>query len=135
MKKISSGQVITTNGLKLALNRIFTASPDYTAPTVFKIGTGTTTPTVSDTDVETVVQIDGSDTKAFVTGYPSLDETNMQSTIRALLLSTESNGSSLTEFGVFNEDGTALMFSHSVFTAITKTSSVQISFVEKDIVA
>jgi len=129
---MASGQVINTSGLKLALNRIFKATPDYLAPTKFKIGTGTTTPTVSDTDVETVVQIDGSDTKSFVTGYPSLDETNSQSTIRALLLSTESNGNSLTEFGIFNEDASELMFSHSVFTAISKTSSVQISFVEKD---
>ena len=127
-----TGQVITTNGLKLALNRIFKATPDYLAPSKFKIGTGTTAPTVSDTDVETGVNINGGATKSLVTGYPTLDETNMQSTIRCFLNSVEGNTNSITEFGIFNEDGTALMFSHSVFTAISKTTSVEISFVQKD---
>ena len=129
---MSTGQKITTNGLKLSLNRIFKATPDYLSPTKFKVGTNTATPTVSDTDLGTVVAINGGNTKSFVTSYPVLDETNMQSTIRCLLLSTEANGNSLTEFGVFNEDGTPLMFSRSVFTPITKTISTQISFVEKD---
>jgi len=127
-----TGQVITTNGLKLALNRIFKATPDYLAPSKFKIGTGTTAPTVSDTDVETGVNINGGATKSLVTGYPTLDETNMQSTIRCFLNSVEGNTNSITEFGIFNEDGTALMFSHSVFTVISKTTSVEISFVQKD---
>ena len=128
-----TGQVITNNGLKIALHRTYTASPTITSPTVFKIGTGTTTPTVSDTDVETGVNINGGATKSFVSGYPILDETNLQATIRALLLTTEGNTNSITEFALFNEDGTALMFSHSVFTAISKTTSVQVSFVQKDV--
>ncbi|GAG91233.1 unnamed protein product, partial [marine sediment metagenome] len=37
-----------------------------------------------------------------------------------------------TEFGLFNIDGSPLMFSHAVFTSITKTTSVEVSFVEKD---
>lgn len=129
---MSTGQVITNNGLKLAINRIFKASPDYLAPSKFKIGTGTTTPAVGDTDVETGVNINGGATKSFVTGYPVLDETNHQSTIRAFLATTEGNGNSITELGVFNVDGSPLMFSHAVFTAITKTATVEVSFVEKD---
>jgi len=130
---MATGQLITNNGLKISLNRTYKATPDYLAPTKFKIGTGTTTPTVSDTDVETGVNINGGATKSFVSGYPTLDETNMQSTIRCFLDTTEANGNSLTEFGLFNEDGTPLMFSHAVFTAISKTTSVQVSFVEKEI--
>lgn len=114
------------------LHRTFTASPTITSPTLFKIGTGTTTPSISDTDVETGVNINGGATKVFVSGYPVLDETNLQATIRALLDTTEGNGNSLTEFALFNTDGTPLMFSHAVFTAITKTNKVLISFVEKD---
>ena len=129
---MATGQLITNNGLKISLNRTYKATPDYLAPTKFKIGTGTTTPTVSDTDVETGVNINGGATKSFVSGYPILDETNMQSTIRCFLDTTEANGNSLTEFGLFNEDGTPLMFSHAVFTAISKTTSVQVSFVEKE---
>ena len=129
---MATGQLITNNGLKISLNRTYKATPDYTAPTVFKIGTGTTTPDVSDTDVETGVNINGGATKSFVSGYPILDETNLQATTRCLLLTTEANGNSITEFGLFNTDGTALMFSHAVFTAISKTTSVQVSFVEKE---
>lgn len=114
------------------LNRSFKATPDYLAPTKFKIGTGVTTPAVTDTDIETGVNINGTATKSFVSGYPSLDETNLQATIRALVLTTEANGNTITEFGLFNEDASPLMFSHAVFTSITKTTSVQISFVEKD---
>ncbi len=99
------------------------------------MGTGTTTPIISDTDLDTVVAINGENTKSFVSGYPVLDETNFQATIRALINSVEANGNSITEFGLFNEDGSPLMFSRTVFTAITKTSSVEVSFVEKEILA
>ena len=129
---MGTGSIITKNGLKLALNRIFKATPDYLAPSKFKIGTGTTTPATSDTDVETGVNINGGATKSFVTGYPILDETNIQATIRCFLNTVEGNGNSLTELGLFNEDGTPLMYGHAVFTVISKTSSVEVSFVQKD---
>ena len=129
---MGTGQVVTNAGLKLALNRVFKVSPDYLAPTKCKIGTGTSTPAVGDTDVETGVNINGGATKSFVTSYPTFDETNMQATIRCLLNAVEGNGNSLTEFGIFNEDGSPLMFSHAVFTAISKTSSVEVTFVQKD---
>lgn len=127
-----TGTTIVNNGLKISLNRTYKATPDYTAPTVYKIGIGTTNPAVGDTDVETGVNINGGVIKTFVSSYPIFDETNFQATIRSLLLTTEGNGNSITETGLFNTDGTPLMFSHAVFTAITKTTSVQISFVQKD---
>lgn len=127
-----TGNIITNSGLKISLNRTFKASPDYTIPSVYKIGTGTTTPAVSDTDVETGVNINGGATKTFVTGYPILDETNNQVTFRCLLLTTEGNINTLTEFGIFNTDGSPLMYSHAVHAAINKTTSIQISYVEKD---
>jgi hypothetical protein len=127
-----TGLVLTNNGKKIVLNRAFKASPDYTAPTVFKVGTGTSTPTVSDTDLQTAITIGGNPTKGIAAGYPTLDESTFVSTIRCLLLTTECNGNSLTEFGLFNTDGTAKMFSRIVHTPITKTSSVQIVYIEKD---
>lgn len=123
---------MTDSGNLIQLHRTFIASPTISAPTVFKIGIGTTNPTVSDTDVETGVNINGGATKSFVSGYPVIDETNLQATVRTNLDTTEGNGNSLTEFGTFNTDGSPLMFSHSVFTPITKTNKVLISFVEKD---
>ena len=130
---MATGTKITDSGLKISLNRTYKATPDYTAPTLFKIGTGTTAPATSDTDVETGVNINGGATKSLVTGYPVLDETNMQATSRCLLSTTEGNGNSITEFGLFNTDGSVLMFSHAVFTSITKNTSVQVSFVQKDV--
>jgi len=130
---MSNGQIVTTNGLKIALNRTFKASPDYTTMSKFKVGTGSSTPAIGDTDLGTPVDITaGVQIKSFVGGYPSLDETNMNVTIRGLLLTTDANGNSLREFGLFNTDGTPLMFSRTVYTAITKTASVQVVFIEKD---
>ena len=127
-----TGNIVTDSGNLIQIHRTFIASPTITAPTLFKIGIGTTNPTESDTDLETGVNINGGATKSFVSGYPVIDTTNLQSTIRTLLDTTEGNGNSLTEFGLFNTDGSPLMFSHSVFTAITKNNKVLISFVEKD---
>jgi len=129
---LSTGSKIVNNGLLIMLNRTYKATPDYSAPTKFKIGTGTTSPTISDTDVETGVNINGGATKVFVSGYPIFDEPNLQATVRCFLNSLEGNGNNLTEFGLFNTDGTPLMFSHSVFTSITKSNIVEVSFVQKD---
>ena len=114
------------------INRGFKATPDYTVPSLFKVGTGTTTPVVSDTDLVTPVTIDSGDTKAFVSGYPTIDETNLEVTIRTYLNSLEANGNNLTEFGVFNTDASELMVSRAVFTSITKNNTVEISFIEKE---
>lgn len=68
----------------------------------------------------------------FVSGYPTLDETNLFVTFRGVIDATQANGYSLTEFGIFNADSTPLMFSRTVHTAISKTTSVAITYVEKD---
>ena len=127
-----TGQIITTNGKKIILNRTFLETPTILAPTQFKIGTGTTDPTLGDTDLETPVNINGTAFKDFVSSYPLLDTTNIQSTIRCFVNSVEANGNTLTEFGIVNEDGTPLLFSRAVFSGIAKTSSNEITFIQKD---
>jgi len=129
---MATGQVITTDGRKIMLDRTFNTSPTRAEPTQFKIGTGTTTPDASDTDLETPVNINGTAFKDVVSGFPSLDFTNIQATFRAFVATTEANGNSLTEFGLVNEDGTPLLFSHAVYTALTKTNAVQVTYIEKD---
>lgn len=132
---MANGNVVTTTGRKIAINRIFKATPDYLAPSQFKVGTGTTTPVVADTGLQTPVDITtGVQVKDVLAGYPSLDETNMVATTRTTLFTTDANGNTLTEFGLFNKDGTPKMFSHCVHTAIAKTLSVQIIYIEKDII-
>ena len=127
-----AGITIVNDGKKIVLDRSFNASPTRTAPSLFKVGTGTTSPTATDTDLGTAVTIDADDTKDFQVGFPSMNYSTLQTTIRCFLELTEANGNSLTEFGIFNEDGTALMYSHAVNTAISKTTSVEIAFVQKD---
>ena len=129
---MATGQVLTNKGRLTTIHRTFIASPTITAPTRFKIGTGTTTPAVGDTDMTTPVNINGTEFKNFVSGFPTLDTINFQATIRCLVSTIEANGNSLTEFGIINTDGTPLLFSHAVHTAITKTTSVQITYIEKD---
>jgi hypothetical protein len=122
---------ITKNGKNLMLYRLIGTSK--TVPSLFKVGTGTTDPTESDTDLETAVEITtGVYTKAFASGYPVLTEASKQLTIRCVLASTEANGNSLTEFGIFNTDGTPLMYSRDTHVAITKNSYVQVVYEQID---
>lgn len=69
--------------------------------------------------------------KSIETSYPSIDDTTKQVTIRTRLASTDANGYSLTEHGVFNEDGTPLMLTRDVYTAYSKSSTDELIFVEK----
>ena len=132
MNKIAAGQEIVNNGRLIILDRTFNSSPTRTAPSQFSVGTGTTTPTKSDTGIETVIAINGGNLKNFATGFPTLDTTNFQATIRCFLNTAEANGNTLTELGLFNADGTPVMFSHAVHTALSKTSSIETTYIEKD---
>ena len=125
-----TNQIVTFQGKKLILNRTFKATPDYTTPSLFSVGTGTTDPVVGNTTMETPVSIDGDNFKAFVSGYPSLNETTLQSTIRCFINSLEANGNDLTEFGILNSDGTKILFSRAVFTALSKTSSTEVTIIQ-----
>jgi hypothetical protein len=126
-------QLITKQGKLIAFNRLWKPTPDYTAPTLFKVGEGTTPPIDTDTDLESPVDITtGVQTKVYLSGYPLKDETNLQATIRTNLLITEANGTDLSEFGLFNADGTKKCFSRSIFTPLAKNTSVQCVFIEKD---
>ena len=71
-------------------------------------------------------------TKVIMTANPTYDDTNLIITTRCMLLTTDCNGSSLTEFGLFNGDVTPRMFSHCVHAAISKTLSIQVIYQEKD---
>lgn len=129
---MANGIVFTDNGRKIFMHRAFESSPSYTYPGSFKVGTGTTTPTNADTDLDTAITIGGNPTKTLATGYPVFDDTNLQVTNRGILSVTEANGNAITEFGIFNQDSTPEIFSRMVYNVINKTSTVQVIFVEKD---
>ena len=127
-----NGILVTTLGRKICLHRLFEAAPTYTAPVYFRIGKGNDTPAAGDTHMETPITEDW-ETKAIVAGYPSFDDTNLVVTVRGLVLTTEANvAGTISEFGLMNSDATKRLFSHAVFTAVTKNTSVQVIFVEKD---
>lgn len=47
----------TDLGKKIAINRIYKSSPDYTVPSQFKVGVGTTAAATTNTDVENAIPI------------------------------------------------------------------------------
>jgi len=129
---MATGAVVTDEGKKIVLNRTFKTTPDYSIPDEFKIGTGTTTPARGDTDLETPVSIDGDNFKDVDSGYPILTEGTLNAETRCIVLTTEANGNTITEFGLVNSDSSRKLFSHAVFTGITKTNTVQIILTERD---
>lgn len=130
---MANGGVIGTVGQKIVLNRSYKSSPDYTVASQFRVGTGTTTPTVSNTQIQTPATINGGTYKNFVTSYPVLDEVNMEATIRCYLDSSEANGNSLTEVATFNTDaGTVKLLTRDVHTAITKNNTTEVAYIIKN---
>ena len=119
--------LITSAGKNQMLYRLIGTSK--TVPSVFKVGTGTTAPAATDTDLETAVVISGvSYTKAFASGYPTVMEASKTLTTRCVLASTEANSNTLTEFSIFNTDGTPLMFSRDTYTGIVKNAYIQVIY-------
>jgi hypothetical protein len=108
------------------LDKFFNSASTYTVPSRFQIGTGTNTPTVTDTALQTPILAwsGGTDYKNYNIS-PTFDTANQKVTTQAYIASTEANGNTITEFGEFNTDGTPLMTSRAVFTGITKTSAIQ----------
>ena len=53
--------LIANDALLIAMNRMYKSSPDYTAPSVFKVGVDQTTVTVNDTDLVHPVAISGTE--------------------------------------------------------------------------
>ena len=126
---MSNGNLITNLGKQIIMNRVFTSVPTMLAPTLFQVGTGTTTPTSANTVLATPL----GGTAAFIAGYPIIDETNNIVTIRCLIDTATDNGNSITEFGLFNNDGTKKLFSRAVYNVITKTAQVQIIYSEREV--
>jgi hypothetical protein len=126
------GGTLTQDALKLAFNRTYKATPDYSVIKKFKVGTGSTTPTQNDTNLENPVNINGGQTKDFEPTYPILDEVNKEITIRCRLASTEANGNLLTEVGLFNTDGSPLMECRDVYTSISKSDTDEVVYIIKN---
>jgi len=53
--------ILTNNGKNILLNRGYKNTPDYTAPSQFKVGIDQTTPVVTDIDIDVPVPISGTE--------------------------------------------------------------------------
>lgn len=113
------------------LDRAFpSGSPVYGAYTRGMIGTGTNTPSAGDTNLQTRISAwnAGSDYKVYESGYPSLNSGALTVTLRMFVTSTQANSNSITEYADVNSDAGAYIGGRFVFTAITKTSGIQVYF-------
>ena len=125
------GGTFSNDGCNLIWRRLY-GNSSSSAVSLFAVGTGTTTPAVTDTALETMV-VGGfsgdASYKAFVTDYPLYDTSTNKVTSRGYVTSTECNGNNLSEAGEFNSDGTKVMSSRDVFTAISKSSTDELAIV------
>ncbi len=71
-------------------------------------------------------------TKAYATGFPTIDEVNFEAQARVEILSTQANGFDVNGFGLFNTDTTVLMHSEDTFTAESKSDTDQFTFIAVD---
>lgn len=126
------GGVITSAGKRLYMRRLIGTS--RTVPSVFQVGTGTNEPVVGDTALQNPVVISGgSNTKVLASGYPIINEADISLTFRGVLSSTDANGNTLTEFGIFNTDGTPILYSRDTYDGIVKNSLIQIIYESIDV--
>ena len=65
----------------------------------------------------------------FVSGYPTIDETNYEVQMRCALSSLVANGFDINGLGFVNTDGTVLFGSEDTFTAESKSSTDQFVFI------
>lgn len=80
------------------------------------VGTGTTPPTVDDTDLQ--AKVDNTDkTLTVTTGEQTVN-------VKYVLTASDANGNDLTEFGIYFDSGEFL--SRDVFPPFTKTDSVEL---------
>jgi hypothetical protein len=120
---MGTGGVVVNSGRNIALKRLYGTS--VTAVSTVSVGTGTSTPAVTDTGLQTAQETG----IAINAGYPSYDTANRRSTAKYFLDANTGNGHDLTEVGEFNTDGTPVMFGHDVHAAVTKTTAIEITYV------
>lgn len=70
--------------------------------------------------------------KDFTSGYPTIDETNMEIVTESYINSVEANGYNLTGIATFNKDSTPLSQDIFKYTGISKSNSEEIIFVIKN---
>jgi hypothetical protein len=137
---LTASSTIFSNTVEVAISAGFdstTGSPVIGSLDYFYIGFETNAS--GDTITSGLINIDLIDvassddyTDSFDTGFPSIDTSTKVVSTECTLTSVQSNGFAISEFGMFNTDGTALLDSRDVFNAIDKNDTTEIVFIVKD---
>jgi len=113
--------ICTDKGRNILLDRGFNASPTRTQISVFKVGTGTTTPTVSDTDLETPVPITGTEQVDDCEAADWVDSADMLTSLNTTTYKQGTNSLNLIK------DGT------SSINAETNKATTSLDFTDKEL--
>ena len=70
--------------------------------------------------------------KDVVSGYPTIDEANFETTMRGFLATTDANGYDINGFGWFNKDGTPKLHSEDTYTAESKSETDEFVYITVD---
>lgn len=117
---MATGGVLTNGGRQLMLSRLYGST--QTAIATCDVGTGTNTPAASDVALQTPLGL----VLPFSAAY--VDTVNNRSVATVTLSASQGNGSTITEIGEKNADGSPVLVSHDVFTGIAKTSAKILTF-------
>lgn len=128
-----SNSTRTTYGKSVLLYRGYTKTPSSTTylPEIkFAVGTGQADISVTTTALTHPITITGSGYKDFMVGFPSLDFTNNEVTIKCIVLTTECNGNLLN--GVARYNGTNNLVAVSKHSNFSKSNTDQLIYIFKD---
>lgn len=96
-----------------------------TVPSHFGMGTGTTDPTISDTTLETEVDINtGAGERQPLADGTTTVTVDQEITWSGELLTTEGNSNDLSEIGLFNASTAGDMFFRTEFFPLSKSNSI-----------
>jgi hypothetical protein len=128
---MSSGAILSSSAFNGLLQLMFNNITDTRSYTRFGIGTGTTTPVMSDTTLESTITGWAGGTATFKAySTVSFDTINQQVTLRGFITASEANGVVLTEYADFNTLATPGIAGRFVATdGPTKTSAVQVTYI------
>ena len=89
--------IITDQGKNILLNRGYQDTPDYTAPSQFKVGINQTTPTIADTDLTQPIPISGTESVDDCETADWSDSADMTTTLNSSTFKEGSNALNLTK--------------------------------------
>lgn len=123
--------VMTNNALLIAMNRMYKATPDYTRPSVFKVGINQTTAQSTDTDLDQPVPISGTesvDTCEVVTGWT--DSADMTISVNSSTYKEGDNALNLTKDATGSADASTSKTESSALDFTSKELSVWLYIID-----